>query len=321
MTAIAILEPQSLLGQEVRQGLDRLPSTPSVVRLLTREPEAAGTVTEVQGAAALLQTREDGCLDNIDLIFACGEPGDEETFARDLPDDATLILVGTAVSPATAAPLVAGVSGSADSSGSVISSPHPVVVLLAHLLAPLGAYALEEASACVTLPASAHGKVGIDEILDQVRSILTFSGERHEEVHGAQIAFNLLPSAQSEGLILEQLAAVLSEAGGSEAAPRISLRLSQAGIFHGLTAQLRVHLGRETNREEVREALENPPLVVSAEDPELLGPVDAAGREEVLLGRIDPAGDNGRSWWITAVMDNLTRGGGLNALELAEPIL
>ena len=73
--------------------------------------------------------------------------------------------------------------------------------------------------------------------------------------------------------------------------------------------------------QELREALENLPFVASADDVDLVGPIDVAGRDEILLGRIDPSNDDGRSWWITAVMDNLTRGGGLNALELADPIL
>lgn len=320
MTTIAVLEPQSLLGQEVREGLERLPVAPTEVRLLTRDEEAVGTVSEVLGAAALVRGREQGCLEGVDLVFACGEPGYESAFADDLPESASLVLVGAAVPAATAAPYVAGVSGDGPAGG-VWSSPHAAVVLLALLLAPLADLGLEEAVAHVTLPGSTRGKKGIDEILDQVRAILTFSGEKHEEVFGAQIAFNLLPSEQPEAVLLDQLDAVLAGASGGKETPSVSLRLSHAGVFHSLGAQVRIRLGRRTTPEELRDLLTSRPLIESAEDPGRLGPIDVAGRSEVLLGPIDPDGDDGRTWWVTAVMDNLTRGGAWNALDVAGSLL
>lgn len=320
MTTIAILEPQSLLGQEVRENLGVLSVPPTEVRLLTRDPEAVGTVTEVGGTAALVQAREEGCLNGVDLVFACGEPGDEAAFTEDVPEGATLMLVGAGVPSAAAEPLVAGVSEILGVAGTVWASPHPAVVLLAHLLAPLEALGLEEASAQVTLPGSIRGKEAMDEIVEQVRSILSFSGEKTEDVYGAQIAFNLLPSTFPEGILLDQLGRVLDDAGDGSP-PRLSLRLCQAGIFHCVTAQVLVRLAREASPSGLREALESQSNVSSADDADLMGPIDAAGSGDVLVGRIDPADDTGRLWWITAVMDNLTRGGALNALALAESIL
>ena len=52
---IAIVNPISLLGQELREGLERHSELWSEVSLLTTDPEAVGTVTEVAGAAALVK--------------------------------------------------------------------------------------------------------------------------------------------------------------------------------------------------------------------------------------------------------------------------
>ena len=49
-------------------------------------------------------------------------------------------------------------------------------------------------------------------------------------------------------------------------------------------------------------------------------PIAAAGSKQVLLGAIEPAGPPGR-YWLRAVMDNLTRGGAVNALEIAAAVL
>jgi aspartate-semialdehyde dehydrogenase len=320
MTRVAILEPQSLLGTEVRDSLRALPTPLTEVRLLTRDLDSEGLLTEVQGSAAVVQTRRPGCLDGMDLVFACGEPGDEEAFAEDMPEGATLLLVGAGVPPASAEPLVAGVSVPATEAGGVLASPHPAVVLLAHVLAPLRELDLEEATAHVTLPGSLRGKVGMDEILEQVKSILSFSGETFEDVYGTQIAFNLIPSTLPASVLLDQLGRVLTR-GHDSPAPLLSLRLSQAGVFHGVTAQILVRLKGATSAAGLRETLESQTFVSSADEPDLLGPKDVAGGDDVLLGRIDPADDTGRRWWITAVMDNLTRGGALNALGVAESIL
>ena len=50
------------------------------------------------------------------------------------------------------------------------------------------------------------------------------------------------------------------------------------------------------------------------------GPAAAAGEETLLVGEVRAAGQPG-TFWIWATMDNLVRGGALNALDLAEAML
>ena len=56
-----------------------------------------------------------------------------------------------------------------------------------------------------------------------------------------------------------------------------------------------------------------------AKRPEALGPVQAAGEEELLVGAVQAAGGN--AFWIWATIDNLTVGGAGNVLRLAETVL
>ena len=67
-----------------------------------------------------------------------------------------------------------------------------------------------------------------------------------------------------------------------------------------------------------REVLEAAPHVAPAEYPT---PADAAGRDEVLVGRIrrDPTEPNGLALWV--VNDNLRKGAALNAVQIAEALL
>jgi aspartate-semialdehyde dehydrogenase len=70
--------------------------------------------------------------------------------------------------------------------------------------------------------------------------------------------------------------------------------------------------------EEARDVLAAAPHIALADLPT---PKDAAGRDEVLVGRIrrDPTARNGLALWI--VNDNLRKGAALNAVQIAELLL
>jgi aspartate-semialdehyde dehydrogenase len=57
-----------------------------------------------------------------------------------------------------------------------------------------------------------------------------------------------------------------------------------------------------------------------SDKPRLLGPIDAAASDKVLFGTVRKDEAAG-GLWLWAVMDNLTRGGALNAIEIAEALL
>ena len=82
----------------------------------------------------------------------------------------------------------------------------------------------------------------------------------------------------------------------------------------------------------MREALEASSIIEFGEHPETLSPVDAAGSSSLHLGVIEPSGppsgspsgsSSGEpgSFWLRAVMDNLTTGGALNAIGIAEAVI
>ena len=60
---------------------------------------------------------------------------------------------------------------------------------------------------------------------------------------------------------------------------------------------------------------------LDAEDGRTPVPTAAAGSKQVLLGEITPVGGRPAHYWLRAVMDNLTRGGAVNALEIAASVL
>ncbi|HVD10571.1 MAG TPA: Asd/ArgC dimerization domain-containing protein [Gaiellaceae bacterium] len=75
---------------------------------------------------------------------------------------------------------------------------------------------------------------------------------------------------------------------------------------------------RDLSAEEASEALAAAPNVALAQLPT---PADAAGRDEVLVGRVrrDPTVEHGLCLWV--VNDNLRKGAALNAVQIAEHLL
>jgi len=98
-------------------------------------------------------------------------------------------------------------------------------------------------------------------------------------------------------------------------APPVSLQLVQGGIFHGISASVYVRLREGLDAKALRKALAGHPVLETADDPKHLGPIDSAASDKVLVGSVRKSNDGG--FWLWAVMDNLTRGGALNALEIA----
>jgi aspartate-semialdehyde dehydrogenase len=312
MSAIAILHPTTLLGKELRETLDRRATSWVDVRLLSTHENEIGTLTEVAGAAAVVQRYEPESLAGVSTAFFCGPIERNRPLLAELPADALAVILSFDATVEDGEPVVAGINTAPARRGRPLLSPHPAVVLLAHLLHPLTALGLELAVATVVQPASMEGDAGLEELFEQTREIVAMTSRSPTPVFGSQLSFNLLPAVPPADPLAAQLGAVLA------AAPPVALQVVQGGIFHGISASVYVRLGGSPGSQTVRKAFAGNPHLEMAEDPKHLGPIDAAASEKVLVGTVRKAADGG--FWLWAVMDNLTRGGALNALEIAEAV-
>jgi aspartate-semialdehyde dehydrogenase len=309
---VAIVHPTGLVAQELRERLDRLELPVTEVRLLSTDQAEVGTVTEAAGAATFVQPYDADTLADLDWVFFCGPVAANRPLLGDLDGGTRGLLLSPDASPSDAPPLVAGVNLDGPAlAAQVLASPHPGVVLLAHLLHRLRSLGLAGAEATILQPASLFGSSALDDLMGQARDLLSFQPLAESETFGAtQLVFNLLP-AEIDGEVLgEQLAAVV---GGAVAA---EVDAVQAGVFHSLAASLHVRLEGEPSTRAVEAALRQTGLVRVAGRKERLGPVDAAASEEILVGPVRASRRHPGSFWVWSVMDNLTRGGTLNALAI-----
>lgn len=318
MSVIAIVHPTNLLGKEVKETLEQQSTQWREIRLLSTDEDEVGTLTEAAGAAALVARYDEDSLKGATTIYFCGPIDVNRPLFEDVPKDATAVVLSPDASPEDGVPVVAGVNSEAARPGQILLSPHPAVVLLAHLLHPLRSFAPESAVASIVLPASMADKPGLEELFKQTQQIVALTPRRETKVFGTQLAFNLLPSATDAQAVADSLAKVLE--GGSEPAPvpPVALHLTQGGVFHSLTVSLYVRFREAATVQTLRKALAAHPYLEAVARPKHLGPIEVAAGEKVLLGPIRKDATGG--FWIWAVMDNLTRGGALNAIEIVEGV-
>lgn len=314
MSRVAIVHPTSLVAKELRERLESRPDLGRDLRLYSLEEEEIGAVTEAAGAATFVARLEDDSLADVDLAFFCGEIEATRAALRGLPRGIPAVILSPGATAEDGPYAVAGVRGDTLAGLDRVTSPHPAAVALALLLAPLAALRPRRAAATIVLPVSTLGDAGIDELFEQTRGILAFSGTPRSKRFAAQIAFNLLPSAEDA----TEIARAARESAGLDLP--LSLQLVQGGVFHSLSATLEVDLETRVGPAEVRRALGRWPTIELAREPRKLGPVAAAGEEKLLVGEVREGAQAGahRIW---AVMDNLVRGGALNALELGAALV
>ena len=320
MTRLAMLHPSNLLGQEVRETLDRHRDLWREMVLLTTREEEVGNLTDVRGAAAMVQAYEPQALAGVDLVFFCGPHAANRQVLEALPPAATAVLLSADATAQDGRPLVAGVNLEDAYRGEMLLSPHAAAIALCLLLHPLRGLGVQSATATVVLPASMREQDALDELFNQTRAILAFAEKKPQDVYGRQMAFNLAPAeADGQPDIGGLVHAIL---GGG---PRVSAQLVEGGIFHSLSLSLHLHFDKDPGLEALRDALEEQPGVEFQDDDDAPGPIDAAARDELLIGRLarDPqtSSDSSAGYWIWAVMDNLSRGGALNAVAILEKVL
>ncbi len=171
---------------------------------------------------------------------------------------------------------------------------------------------------------SGTGKKAIDELSNQTRAMINFLNiERNVYPH--RIAFNCLPHIDvflENGYTKEEMKMVHetrkimedNEIGVTATTVRVP-------VFFGHSESVNIETKNFISAAEVRQLLETAPGVKVVDDPSQKlypMPIDAAGQDMTLVGRIrqDESVSNGINMWVVA--DNIRKGAATNAVQIAE---
>lgn len=207
----------------------------------------------------------------------------------------------------------------------IVACPNCTTIAAVMALEPLRRAAGLRRVVATTLQAvSGSGKEGIEELASQER-ILDDLSLAKPRVYVAPIARNAVPqcgavgedgTTSEERKLLDETRKILGEPQLEVAATCV-----RVPVMVGHSISLLVETARPLSALEATEALAAfPGVCVVNDEPAPPTPLDAVGRDEVLVGRIreNPAGE-GLLLWV--VSDNLRKGAATNAVQIAEAML
>lgn len=312
---VAIVDPGSLVGRDVRAVLRERGFPSSHVHLFHTGAGQDGLLTEDEGEAAFVTPLEPDGLSGCSIAFLCG--GTEPTarwLARRGPDGCLAVDLTGQRSGGAFVDAVRGELPRPLPAGDLLLLRDPAATVLADAIAALEPLRpVAAVTAAIDRPASELGREALDELFQQAIAIASFRSVPKDRL-GAQCAFNVFSPGDTDTFDARVAADVRALLGKELPLTVLSAR---AGVFHGTTMRLEVRFeGEAPSSDSVRKA-----LLASGRgfgEPDVDGPagiVDASGHDETLVFRAACSGDASR---LFLGSDHLRRPGAILAVRIAE---
>jgi len=209
----------------------------------------------------------------------------------------------------------------------IIANPNCSTMQMVVVLKPIhDAAGIERLVISTYQAVSGTGRQAVEELLGQSHALLHEQDIEPPDAYAHQIAFNVLPHAGSfppgddhtdeERKLINETRKILGDAS-----IRVSATCARVPVVTGHSEAVNVQTREDLSPERARELLAAAPGVVVLDDPAAASyplAIDAAGRDEVFVGRIrrDPGHERALDMWIVA--DNLHKGAATNAVQIAE---
>jgi len=210
----------------------------------------------------------------------------------------------------------------------IIANPNCSTIQMVVVLKPLHDAARIKRVVVSTYQAvSGTGQKAVEELADQVRALFN-NQELPRKVYPHRIAFNCFPHIDvflENGYTKEEMKMVneTRKIMGDDSI-RVTATTVRVPIFYGHSESVNIETERKLTPEEARAILSQAPGVKVVDDPannRYPMPLEAAGQDLTLVGRIreDFSIDHGLNLWIVA--DNIRKGAATNAVQIAEILI
>lgn len=210
----------------------------------------------------------------------------------------------------------------------IIANPNCSTIQMLVALKPLhDAAGIERINVCTYQAVSGTGKEAIEELAGQTARLLNGQTVK-AEVYPKQIAFNVLPHIdvfQDNGYTKEEMKMVNETRKILEDdSIQVSPTTVRVPVFYAHSEAVHVETEQTIDVKELRKVLSTAPGVRLVDAPgktEYPLATEAAGRDEVMVGRVRADLDNPRAVNLWVVADNLRKGAALNAIQIAEVLI
>jgi len=277
-----------------------------------------------------VQALGEEAIDDFDLaLFSAGSDASEEWAPRFAAAGAVVVDNSSFWRMNDDVPLVVAEvnPGALEGHKGIVANPNCSTMQMVVALKPiLDAAGIERLVVSTYQSVSGTGQRAVEELHDQAQAVIEAREMPAPVVYPHQIAFNALPQVESfkegddytteERKMMAETRKIL---GSDELG--ISATCVRVPVYTGHSESVNVQTAEPLSPEECRRLLSGAPGIRVVDDPANgLYPtaIDAAGQDDVLVGRIrsDPSHDRCLNLWV--VGDNLRKGAATNAVQVAE---
>ena len=324
---LAIVGATGAVGQETLRLIEARYPQHTNLKLLA-SGRSAGRKMEVNGETFTVSETTDDSFEDADLVFISARTEDSRHFGPVAAAAGAMVIDDSSAFRMDAeVPLVVPEVNADDLDwhDGIVSIPNcstTPLVMVAHPLRQ--ASPIRRIVADTYQSVSGAGGAAMNELRDQTRTVM-HGGPAEPEAQPQQIAFNAIPQIDSftESGYTREEEKMINESRKilHEPSLAVSATCVRVPVFVSHCVAAHLEFEQPLSPGEARELLSAMPGVTIQDDP-VNGvypmPVDAAGRDDVFVGRIrqDASHANGLAMWI--VTDNLVKGAALNALQIAE---
>jgi aspartate-semialdehyde dehydrogenase len=310
-----------------------------VLALASRRSE--GALLPFRGEEIDVRAVGDGAFEGVDLaLFSAGAAASREWAPRAVEAGVTVVDNSSAFRMEPEVPLVVPeINGPAlEDHRGIVANPNCTAITALMAAAPLhGAAGLRRMVLSSYQSVSGAGQRGVRELLEQVEKLRGHEEELNApdpeslpsgDAFGRTIAYNVIPRGgtfEDDGVTTEEQKLV-DESRKILGLPELEVAATvvRVPVIVGHSVSMYAEFERQIAPGEAREAIEAFPGVRVVDDPaadRFPTPQDAAGGDDVLVGRIRRAGDRLDALQLWAVGDNLRKGAALNAVQIAERLV
>jgi aspartate-semialdehyde dehydrogenase len=331
---VAIVGATGAVGREMLAILEARRFPMRALRLFA-SPRSVGTRIPFRGGEIACEALEQGMPEGIDLVLFSAGKGISKEWAPRFRDAGALVVDNSSAFRADpACPLVVPEVNphalDAVSGPSIIANPNCSTIIALVAVTPLHReIGVERMVAATYQAASGAGAAAMAELESQARAF-TAGAPLDTRIFGRQYLFNVFSHNSAVGAdgFNEEERKLLTETRRmwESDAVRVVATCVRVPTLRAHAEALHLEFARATDEHEIRALLAKAPGVRIVDDrasnrfPE---PLDAAGGDDVLVGRIrmDPSVPGNRGAALFVCGDQIRKGAALNAIQIAERFL
>lgn len=331
---VAVVGATGAVGEQIIGLLEKRDFPVEKLKLLS-SARSAGTVLRFKGQEITVEEAGPDSFAGIDIaLFSAGGDVSKALAPHAVRHGAVVIDNTNAFRMAETAPLVVPEVNEhmIGQHQGIIANPNCSTIQMVTALKPLhDRYGVSRIIVSTYQAVSGAGAKAIDEMLRQSKEVLEGNEVKPDILPVSslpvkhQIAFNAVPQIdkfQENGYTLEEMKMVreTKKIFGDDSI-QVTATCVRIPVVYGHSESVYVELKNDYDLEEVRSLLSDAPGVTLVDDPASQSyplATEAAGKNDVFVGRLRRDLDNPRGLNLWIVSDNLLKGAAWNAVQIAE---